>query len=298
MLGHTTLAYEVNAKGRIVCNGRGIPYVRITLLDEDIDADDVVGTTVTDGNGNFRVRGAGSDFHWLPFIRRPDLYIRNELEHSSALAFFRVTLPRNAAVERSRLLFSRAGDVDFGKIVFNTDACLTYLRFYDATRNFYRRVGRRVPFRLVINTGVSTPGSRPYTLYKRVQLPKKSRLSPAAAKQELAHAVRYHYDGPLAHFKRDAVKYGYERAHSCSKRTNPGFAFNAGWAAWWAGLCFGRPASGPKSVEGNVAAALRSLQARCSTSNAQMWQVLQKNKRSIHSYFMFASRHKKMYKCS
>ena len=47
----------------------------------------------------------------------------------------------------------------------------------------------------------------------------------------------YSYDGSYGHFLVDAARYIYTRNHDCGKQTNNGFAFNEGWAEFWAGEC-------------------------------------------------------------
>ena len=95
-------------------------------------------------------------------------------------------------------------------------------------------------------------------------------------------------DGSLAHFLRDVVRFGYLRSHTCSTTSNLGYAFNEGFAEFWADECrypssFG---SSPTdyTIEGNVANALRNLKRSCGLSDRQMVDVLRRNAQRIHSF--------------
>lgn len=297
MLLSAVNAAFVTAKGRVVCDGQGLPYTRITLLDDDIIADKKMGSAITDSSGYFTVSGSASDVAISKKKRRPDVRIRSDLEHSSVYGSFEVKRPVLKGKEKSSTLKDREGDVNFGTINFNSDACKAYLRFYNAIRDFYTRVGYRLPLNLKINTEVLVHGGTPYALYDDIKIPKGYHVSTETAIHELAHTVRHRYDGSLTHFVGDAAKYFYTQRHTCTDETNYGFAFNEGWAEYWAGTCTSNSASGTKKVEGNVASALRELQSSCKTSDHDMWEVLRKNAKSIHSYSSYESKHKALYKC-
>lgn len=290
-------AYSVKATGRIVCHGRGLPYARITLMDEDLGFDKTMGSAYTNSQGYFTVSGSASDVSFNPNKRRPDVYIRMDYRHSSSNAIFEVKRPLLKGKEKTGTLHDRSGNVNFGTRTFNTEACLTYLRFYDAMRDFKTRVGYRVPFDVKINTDVVINGGTPYALYDNIKLPSGTNISPTTAKHELAHTVRHRYDGSLAHFLFDAGRFVYPRNHYCDKNTNAGFAFNEGWAQFWAGSCGSNSATGSMNVEGNVASALRKLKNDCGTSNYRMWEVLRKNPGKIHSFAEYSQRHKLLYTC-
>ena len=84
--------------------------------------------------------------------------------------------------------------------------------------------------------------------------------------------------------------------HSCKKRTNYGFAFNEGWAEFWAESCLGYHSTDYK-VEGNVASALDRLRRRCRSSYGRMVNVLRRNRGRIHNYPQYAYAHKRLYGC-
>jgi hypothetical protein len=93
---------------------------------------------------------------------------------------------------------------------------------------------------------------------------------------EFAHSMRHSFDGGFAHFLVDAGRFKYPQNHTRCKLTNQGFAFNEGWAEYWARSgdtsC---PDPNNFSQEGNVAAALKTLES-C-TSRAQMVRVLRES---------------------
>ncbi|CAN8076826.1 unnamed protein product [Agarophyton chilense] len=291
--------YTVTATGRILCHGQPLKHSKISLMDEDLVFDDFMGTTTTDAQGYFSVRGSANDVAIRKKKRRPDVYIRLDYIHSSAKARFEVD---RAAIrggkEESGTKKNRRGNVDFGTLYFNTEMCRLYQRFYDATHDFYNRVGYRVPFKVKIVAQAIFHGGSPYALYDTIRIPKGDVVSATTAKHELAHAVRHRYDGTLAHFLKDVAKYGYTRNHHCKKKTNLGFAFNEGWAEFWAGDTSCGDANGSKKVEGNVASALKRLQDTCGVRDHDMWEVLRRNKKKIHTYYEFEAKHGSLFGCT
>lgn len=93
-------------------------------------------------------------------------------------------------------------------------------------------------------------------------------------------------DGNFNHLVVDAVRFNYFRQHSCNSQTNEGFAFNEGWAEFWAGSCKGFAFYGSSStsytIEGNVANGLRQLQTNFGLSDFQMVDILKSP--PIHSF--------------
>jgi hypothetical protein len=115
-------------------------------------------------------------------------------------------------------------------------------------------------------------------------------------RHEFAHAFRHGFDGDLGHFLGDVATHGYARNHGTCDRTGLGFAFNEGWAEYWARDFAPAPAcpgiaADDFEVEGNVAAALTELQARCAGgSRRPMVEVLRANPGVIHSFQEFRDR--------
>ncbi len=111
---------------------------------------------------------------------------------------------------------------------------------------------------------------------------------------EFGHVIRHGYDGDFGHFVGDAATYNYARSHSaCMASGSAGYAFNEGWAEYWADDYYPAPACpgippDDYTVEGNVAAALAGLAARCFNGNrAPMVNVLSSNPHAIHSFQEF-----------
>ncbi len=113
----------------------------------------------------------------------------------------------------------------------------------------------------------------------------------STTKHEFAHAMRHGLDGDFGHFIGDAATFNYAQSHSACDHQNLGFAFNEGWAEFWAGRygdapdC-GRP--GDYETEGNVAAALTTLMENCAGGQKKiMVETLRNNPLRIHSYQEF-----------
>jgi hypothetical protein len=120
------------------------------------------------------------------------------------------------------------------------------------------------------------------------------------SKHEFAHSMRHSFDGGFAHFLVDAARFHYPQFHEACKVTNEGFAFNEGWAEYWAGTPNDCPPDTTNfSQEGNVAQALTGLEA-C-TSRPQMVRVLRENptglslSTGIHSFSDFRTRFFELY---
>uniref|UniRef100_A0AC34EZR6 Uncharacterized protein n=1 Tax=Panagrolaimus sp. ES5 TaxID=591445 RepID=A0AC34EZR6_9BILA len=83
----------VRAEGRVTCptDNDMASNVEVRLLDRDSlpwETDDLMGSTLTDANGNYIVEGCGDDvFNW----NDPDPYI--ELKHRCPLPGHTVTIP-------------------------------------------------------------------------------------------------------------------------------------------------------------------------------------------------------------
>ena len=100
-------------------------------------------------------------------------------------------------------------------------------------------------------------------------------------------------DGSLNHLGADAIRFNYFRSHSCGSKTNEGFAFNEGWAEFWAGSCKGPVYFGSSptdyTIEGNVANGLRQLQATNGLNDFEMVDVLDGANGTIHSFQEYES---------
>ena len=109
---------------------------------------------------------------------------------------------------------------------------------------------------------------------------------------EFGHTIRQSLDGDFTHFLFDVVRFLYTRQHSPTDchNTNNGFAFNEGWAEFWATDWGASPPSAPcppatnTQQEGDVAARLFGLSNCPGVSRAGMVAVLRANPRAIHSF--------------
>jgi hypothetical protein len=105
---------------------------------------------------------------------------------------------------------------------------------------------------------------------------------------EFAHSVRHSFDGGFLHFLGDVATYNYAQNHTLCMVTNPGFAFNEGWAEFWARTPATCADPANYNQEGNVATALTGLE-KCA-GRATMVQVLKDNPGTIHSYAEFSQK--------
>ncbi|MDQ6750689.1 MAG: DUF4407 domain-containing protein [Actinomycetota bacterium] len=105
---------------------------------------------------------------------------------------------------------------------------------------------------------------------------------------EFAHSVRHSFDGDTLHFLGDVARYSYPQTHTACKLTNTGFAFNEGWAEYWAHTAHSCPDPTNLSQEGNVATKLMGLE-KCA-DRPSMVRVLRESRGAIHSYTEFSAR--------
>jgi hypothetical protein len=105
---------------------------------------------------------------------------------------------------------------------------------------------------------------------------------------EFAHSVRHSFDGGTVHFLYDAARFGYPKSHELCLVSNEGFAFNEGWAEFWARTPATCGDGTNFNQEGNVATALTGLE-KCATRQT-MVKVLKENPESIHSYAEFKAK--------
>ena len=116
----------------------------------------------------------------------------------------------------------------------------------------------------------------------------------SVAQHEYAHTVRHALDGDQRHFFLDSGRFWYLRSHSGSscKGTNHGFAFNEGWAEFWADEVRPTPCPNPTdfSIERNVAFELKRLVRSCrDVDRGRMVAVLARNRGAIHSMSDFSN---------
>jgi len=303
----------ITATGRFLCQTAGgslepIAGSDIRLMNRNavaaIDARMATGTTAADGT--FRVRGRGGD----PGIgrgTRPDPYVRLMYKSIGADHDIHVEISRpilrsltNYRGDKTATRRNEKRDVDYGTVIIRSLECQAYVAFRAAMIDFKARTGINTPGgRLPVRTRVLIHGDTAYALYDAIKLPRKTFVSPQLATHELAHVVRHVLDGNAIHFGIDAARFIYTRNHRCELESNHGYAFNEGWAIFWAGECQSRTVAPLDNyrVEANVAAALRALQSRCGSTDGRMVEVLAKSPRSVHSFPDFQTRHKALFGC-
>ena len=119
--------------------------------------------------------------------------------------------------------------------------CRAYTRLYhDGLKYYYNIVGNTPPYsKLYVQPNSVIHGGVFHSSVYILRLSKRKDYVQSSARHEFAHTIRHSYDGNLYHFLGDVARYRYSQTHYCSKLTNAGFAFNEGWAEYWADECYG-----------------------------------------------------------
>ena len=189
---------------------------------------------------------------------------------------------------------SRSGTVDLGtwqigKSGSGTPKCAIWQGVHNAYANFRQIIGTRPPSNIKIEGEFPCCGT-PFTTTNSIRWPGgyAVRANYSVPFHEFAHSVRHTYDGSFGHFLIDAARYQYPQTHTSCKVTNQGFAFNEGWAEYWAGDYSTCSPATNYNQEGNVAAELARLE-RCSNRPA-MVRVLRESRGQIHSIGDFQTR--------
>jgi hypothetical protein len=191
-----------------------------------------------------------------------------------------------------------------------TPDCAVWQGFHDAYLDYVENVehnalpdvGATPPFAndFLVRGDFWPNGGVPFTLFDVPDWVSGFPTGPAAGdftttRHEFGHALRQRFDGDSVHFFSDVAFYGYAQHHNHCQATNPGFAFNEGWAEYWSSdtaTCHGDDPTGAATlgplnhptVEGDVAATIAQLQAYCNNSRADMVRALQLFPGQIHSY--------------
>lgn len=185
---------------------------------------------------------------------------------------------------------TNGGTIDYGLQGVPDYECQVWDAFRTASQGYVHDVGSLPPYgQVAVEYGAPTAGV-PFSPYDETWWPSNyptMQDGTSVAQHEFGHTFRHKFDGSLAHFAYDAARFWYLQNHSdtsCSD-TNAGFAFNEGWAEFWAGDVHS-PCTDPTDYgnERNVAAALRALQNRCSLSRGQMVGILAAHPGTIHSF--------------
>jgi len=302
MLGLVT-SESATAKGRILCNGTPMKYVQVSLKDSDnLSADDVFGTTRTDSDGYFTVSGYADDDI---FSGAPDPYIEVDYYYSGYYGTLDIQdgiIIATTAYDRTNEK-SYSSSLDFGSINFNNKKCKTFQNMLTTLIDYKTKTGISPPVAIEVDLDSVINGGTPYSTTDTIHVPTGyinyfggDYLDLTSCKHEFAHIIRHYYDGSYAHFLSDVASYWYLRNHDCTLQTNYGFAFNEGWAEYWANSCLSSTGT-DYTIEGNVATALRKLKTKCLSTELKMVNVLKTYPGSIHSFAEYNNKNYSLYNC-
>ncbi|CAH1794827.1 unnamed protein product [Owenia fusiformis] len=276
--------HDVSIRGRFTCGGAAVKNALVRLLDQDYLVDDILADGWTDENGEFELSGDGVD----GWNGNPDVFIKLEYNYLNKMVVKDRTL--RVRYETSEITNNFSGKSDIGTINVNNEHCRVYQLFREAILDYtLRSENDNLPYDyLTVHTDALlslVSGTRkPWSNIDTIRVPGGYPLNATTARHELAHTLRHAMDGGRLHWWADISSYSYVQPHHCNMRSNPGFAFNEGWAIYWSGNCKCSEGS-DMNVEGHVAARLCEL-ARCK-SDSQMWDILESNPGTIHSYAEF-----------
>jgi hypothetical protein len=194
------------------------------------------------------------------------------------------------------------GVIDFGTYQIDRDGgkgtpkCAVWQGAHNAYRNFRGVTGLTPPDAAYSISSEFPCCGVPFTTTEQTRWPSGYETGDAngpddgysVSFHEFAHSVRHSYDGGFPHFLYDAARFTYLQKHNLLSVTNPGFAFNEGWAEYWANTKMSCADPTDFSCEGNVATALAALEA-CA-NRATMARVLRENPGAIHSLSEFEAR--------
>ena len=141
---------------------------------------------------------------------------------------------------------ARRNDVpvqDYGGMVFSTPGqshkCAIWAGFHASHERYREEIGPDVPpLGVELQADAVTAGT-PFT-------PGTTTLWPGGypvggnpgedtvTRHEFGHVIRHGFDGDFGHFLSDVATYNYLRNHAPCDHTNGGYAFNEGWAEFWA----------------------------------------------------------------
>ena len=306
----TASAGNVRGTGKVVYytagagGGSTLPLAgaRVHLVDDDgAVGDDTLKTGYTDANGNFDLSTSSEDC-WL--CGKLDPYVIIELESSGGKQVVESEILKTNFTCATSVRNETEGTISFGNITCTStngkDATALFANLTRSYNKFTQLTGQSsIPahggkaaalFPCVLASGV------PWTTEESIHWPAGYRRFESVA-HEFGHRVRHAQDGDFAHFLSDVATYTYPQHHAYDKVTNEGFAFNEGWAEYYASQLESGDATTLKdwkplnnnsnSIEGNVAAKLYKLSNQCGGMK-RMWTTLQAG--GIHSYTQFSNK--------
>lgn len=290
-------AVNFEVKGQWLCNNRGTvtPLVgaRVELWKSNSYwFDDELGATHTSSTGsyNFSVR-ADDNF---------DLYAQVVLNDDQGVNLGEWYALSDWSAE-TETTGSRSGVINLGTYEIDKDSgsgtpkCAVWQGAHNAYQNYKQVIGSAPPdANYSISADFPCCGT-PFTTTDTTRWPSNYETGAGTLDggysvnfHEFAHSARHSFDGGTAHFLYDAARFGYPKTHTLCQVSNEGFAFNEGWAEYWAGT-LGPCGDGTNfSQEGNVATALAGLE-KCANRQT-MIRVLRENPGSIHSFAEFKAK--------
>jgi len=291
------VSFEV--KGQWTCDNRGTvtPLVgaRVELWkNNSYWFDDKLGATHTAGNGSysFSVR-SGENF---------DLYAKVVLNDDQGVHLGDWYSFSDWSTE-TETTGSHSGIVNLGNYQISresgkgTPKCAIFQGAHNAYQNYKQIIGSSPPDSSYLISSDFPCCGVPFTTldtthwpdgYETGYGPKDPDGGYAVNFHEFSHSFRQSFDGGELHFLADVARYGYIKNHSSCLVSNEGFAFNEGWAEFWAKTPATCGDGTNFNQEGNVASALTGLE-KCA-DRATMVRVLKENPEAIHSYSQFRTK--------
>jgi hypothetical protein len=285
-----SVSFEV--KGQWLCNNHGsvTPLVgaRVELWkNNSFWFDDNLGATHTSANGSYSF-SARADENF-------DLYAKVVLNDDQGvhLGDWYSFSDWDTQTETTG---SHSGLVNLGTYEISKDngsgtpKCAVFQGAHNAYQNYKQVIGSSPPDTSYLISSDFPCCGVPFTTLDTTHWPSGYETGAAYSVNfhEFAHSVRHSFDGGTAHFLFDVVRFGYAKSHSLCLTSNEGFAFNEGWAEFWAHTPATCGDGTNFNQEGNVAAALTGLE-KCA-NRATMIRVLRENPGAIHSYNEFKTK--------
>ena len=185
----------------------------------------------------------------------------------------------------------------------NTPVCAVWQGVHDSFLDFESAVGGPPPYGndLLVRGNFWPTAGVPFTLDTTIQWPGGFPTGDTpgdftVTRHEFGHTFRHAFDGGLPHFLNDVVTFDYTQNHTHCESTNPGFAFNEGWAEFWSGDTAPCHADNPRRIRTwRATSPPRSCACRCTaTTPSRHGRRAAGLSGAIHSFEAYAER---IYRC-
>uniref|UniRef100_A0A915K5I7 Uncharacterized protein n=1 Tax=Romanomermis culicivorax TaxID=13658 RepID=A0A915K5I7_ROMCU len=306
--------------GRILCTSRPMADIKVDLIKPGYIYDSYhAPSTVTDQNGLFLFRSDDQDTVVENLsIKVTYLFDRGNYSRKIAivddLKFIRHEIFTIRKKDQNRQQQQQQQKLPYylGEFSLKDDHCLSYGVYRHVMLEYENQTGLLYPHETLYVISASLGGAFvstvPFASTDTIRIPfNYEHIDDLdSGRHEFAHTLRHTYDGSFWHLLYDTAKFEYVQNHWCRKRTNPGFAFNEGFAEFFTtNLCdIGQLEDKLDfNYEDNVAHALRRLAAKCHGENLNSGKrafviLLEKNPDKIHTFYDFDCEHEKFYGCS